>query len=240
MPINPVTGKADRRALPAETILEYRIAQEKRKKGKKRACESPETSAEVPSPSAPLANLTLDSGPSSTNTPIDSPAIAHLPPLPDSPAPAPSVASSAARTLADRPTTAPIPPLPEASVPAPRASRRTGRPSARASKSDSKAPLIVLTQHLAGFAVVMPASSQFLKVGRPKPSRSTSDASPASDVSPASEVTPASETGSLLDRIAAMERRQEQYDARQEQLAARIATIEKRQEKFEKVMHDKL
>jgi hypothetical protein len=37
-----------------------------------------------------------------------------------------------------------------------------------------------------------------------------------------------------------MERRQEQYDARQEQLATRIATIEKRQEKFEKVMHDKL
>ena len=49
---------------------------------------------------------------------------------------------------------------------------------------------------------------------------------------------PASETGGLLKRIAAMERKQKQFDARQEQLAARITAMEKRQENLEKLLGD--
>lgn len=133
MPINKRTGKTDRRALPVARLLAFRIKQ----KNAKAARESSGTSAEVPSPLAPLANLTLDSGPSSTNTPIDSPSIAPLPPLPEGPGPAPSTASSAARTPADGPT-------PRAA----RAARKAGRPSTSRSspgQSDSNAPLSVPT-----------------------------------------------------------------------------------------------
>jgi hypothetical protein len=90
MPLNPVTGKTDRRQISAAEIQEYRINQTKelRGKGKQRAGDpdagNPEDSP-LPSPSplvglSGLGSLTLESGGSSAaNTPCDSPAALSQP-----------------------------------------------------------------------------------------------------------------------------------------------------------------
>jgi hypothetical protein len=84
-------------------LLDFCVKQAKEsgtqvKKGKQRACDSPEvgkseSSGPAPSPLATLAGLgmlTLDSGGSSAaNTPADSPATLPQPPLPERAAPAP-------------------------------------------------------------------------------------------------------------------------------------------------------
>ena len=105
MPLNPKTGKTDRRLLSEAELLEFRLKQAKEsraqvKKGKQRARNSPEAEAgdsegSGPAPSplqtlAGLGTLTLDStGSSVANTPADSPSILPQPPLPERSAPAP-------------------------------------------------------------------------------------------------------------------------------------------------------
>jgi hypothetical protein len=88
MPRNPSARKTDRRVLPQEDILEFRIRQMEEtqtavKKGKRRARDLPgpgesDGSRLSPSPLATLSGLgglTLDSGGSSAaGTPADSPA----------------------------------------------------------------------------------------------------------------------------------------------------------------------
>jgi hypothetical protein len=95
MPQNPKTGKAVRRALTDEEVLEFRLKQAKYeeesraevKRGKRRARDSPgepEGSGSVPSPLAQLEGLgalTLDGGGSSVdNTPGEKPTVLLHPP----------------------------------------------------------------------------------------------------------------------------------------------------------------
>ena len=105
MPLNPKTGKTDRRLLSEAELLEFRLKQAKEsraqvKKGKQRARNSPEAEAgdsegSGPAPSplqtlAGLGTLTLDStGSSVANTPADSPSILPQLPLPEHSALAP-------------------------------------------------------------------------------------------------------------------------------------------------------
>jgi len=112
MPVNPKTGKTDRRVLTKAELFEFRTKQvEKRhaaeaKRGKQRVRNSPdagkpEASAPIPSslkPLTALGTLALKRGRSSAaKTPADSPATFPEPPLPDLPAPAPSKAPKARR-----------------------------------------------------------------------------------------------------------------------------------------------
>ena len=112
MPVNPETGKTDRRAHSPSQLREFRLKQAEApappqaeappksvKKGKKRAKNSPgaeekEGSGLSPSPLAALANLEslmLHSGGSSAaNSPSDGPAASHQAPSPGVSAPAPS------------------------------------------------------------------------------------------------------------------------------------------------------
>lgn len=241
MPTNPRTGKTDRRPLTKDELLRFRIKQKEEKhtaalkKGKQRARDSPDTSkpaeasGSVASPLAPLASLgalTLESGASSaTNTPADSPATAPLPPMPECPVSAPPMASSAANTPSDSPATSPLPPLPERPAPAPPTAPKAGSASTRSGMSDPKAPATAPTQHLADFVVEVPTHAQFLSAALRKSSRSHSDASPTGGASPVSD------DGSLLARIATVERKQKTFDAR-------VAAVERKQEQFEKWMHD--
>lgn len=111
MPVNPETGKTDRRAHSSSQLREFRLKQaetpaapqakappKKDKKGKKRAQNSPGAEEKEglglsPSLLAALANLellTLHSGGSSAaNSPSDGPAASHQAPLPSFSAPAP-------------------------------------------------------------------------------------------------------------------------------------------------------
>jgi hypothetical protein len=157
MPPNPETGKTDRRTFLAADLLEFRTKQAeelaaKVKKGKRRACESPdageqEGSGQPPSPLALFDSLTLGSGSSAANTPADSPANFPQPQLPERPAP----------------------PL------APKARKASKR---SAGKSPSKPPAAAPTQHSTGSTA---GSSQLLEARHRQASRSSGDASPASD-----------------------------------------------------------
>ncbi len=233
MPINPRTGKTDRRTLSQDELLQFRIKQkgERRaprlKKGKQRARDSSDTgepaeaSGSVPSPLAPLASLgalTLDSGASSTtNTPANSPATAPIPPLPECPASAPPTALPAANTPSDTPTTPPLPPLPESALPPhPPTAPKAGSASTHSSKSDSKAPVTAPSQHLAGFVVEVPMPPHIRKAALRRSSRS-------------SNALPVSDDETFLARIAAVESKQAQFDAR-------IAAVEGKQEKLEEWM----
>jgi hypothetical protein len=104
MPQNPSTGKADRRPLSAEDVLEYRLKLAG-EKGKGRARDSPDSDQqEAPSPSTHLVGLrtlNLDSGSSHETTPAHSPATLPQPTSPEHPAPAPLRAPSA-RTAAKK------------------------------------------------------------------------------------------------------------------------------------------
>jgi hypothetical protein len=94
MPLNPRTGKTDRRQMSEAELLEFRIKQANKlgtqvKKGKQRARDSPEAGESEGSGPAPLlletlaglGTLRLDSGSSVANTPADSPATLPQPPL---------------------------------------------------------------------------------------------------------------------------------------------------------------
>jgi hypothetical protein len=108
MPLNPKTGKTDRRTLSESELLEFRVKQaEERqtgiKRGKQRASGSVDTESEssAPAPSplgqlSALKKLTLDSGGSSAaNTPADSPEDAPRLLLPEDEEPAPPSAQKA-------------------------------------------------------------------------------------------------------------------------------------------------
>jgi hypothetical protein len=116
MPKNPLTGKADRRAKSASTLLEFRLSQMEEsdsgvKKGKQRArgppdAGEPEGTGQAPSPLTQLAGLEtlmLNSGGSSaTNTPAGSPANPSQPPFPDHSAPTPPSAPNPRKTRKTR------------------------------------------------------------------------------------------------------------------------------------------
>ncbi len=187
MPLNPKTGKTDRRALSEAKLLEFHLKQVKEsgmqvKKEKRCTCDSPEAggsegSGPAPLPLAMLAGLgalMLDSGGSSAaNTPADSPAILPQPPLPEDPAPAPS------------------------SVP------KTHNPSKPlAGKSISKPLLAALTQHLTGVTLEVPGTSKQLNPVHWQVTGSCSDALPAGD------------DRSNTARIAMLENRQDELEKR--------------------------
>jgi hypothetical protein len=109
MPLNPKTGKTDRRTLSASELLEFRVkqAEEQRtevQRGKQRAsgfADAAESDGSAPNPSpldqiSAMNRLTLDSGGSSAaNTPADSPHGDPQPLLPVDEEPAPPSASKA-------------------------------------------------------------------------------------------------------------------------------------------------
>jgi hypothetical protein len=104
-PVNPKTGKADRRKLPANVLLVWRLSQLESRKGKKLAHLTPEVS-----PSALIATMTLDSGSSYANS------LAAASPSPVSPAASQSPAPTTA-TQAPVPSTATIHTPSEAAAP---------------------------------------------------------------------------------------------------------------------------
>lgn len=179
MPVNPNTGKTDRRALGQTEHLEHRRnlkqvekAAVKVKKGKKRAPDSPgerepEASGSASSPFTQLAalgSLTLDSGGSSSaNTPADSPASVTQAPLPEGPVPAPAKTPTASKTSKRSTTNT----TPKAAAPARRSSN---------------------------FVVEVPRAPKLLNP-TPKASRSSDNASSVSD------------SGSNAARITALESR---------------------------------
>jgi hypothetical protein len=131
MPMNPATGKTDRRMLRGANVQEYRrqqteIARNEYNREKERGrttgspfTDEPSASGLAPSPLVPLAgleSLTLKSGRSSaTNTPADSPNTLPQPSLPENPAPAPPASietyndpkASAGKSVSKLPTAAP-------------------------------------------------------------------------------------------------------------------------------------
>jgi hypothetical protein len=122
VPINPDTGKTDRRALSETEIMDFRIkmmeeARSEVRRGKQRARDSPdagesEGSGPTPSPLARLGELTLESGGSSAaDTPADSPSILPQPALPERPAPAPP-SSSKTRDTSGKSSPSPLRQLP--------------------------------------------------------------------------------------------------------------------------------
>jgi hypothetical protein len=159
VPINPDTGKTDRRALSETEIMDFRIkmmeeARSEVRRGKQRARDSPdagesEGSGPTPSPLARLGELTLESGGSSAaDTPADSPSILPQPALPERPAPAPPSSSKTRDT---------------------------------SGKSSPKPPAAAPTQLLTGVTVEVPRTSQMLDPTLRQASRSRSDPSPTSD-----------------------------------------------------------
>lgn len=207
MPVNPSTGRADRHALKAADVLEFRVKQveERReelkqaeqkqraetKKGKRSAPDSPgeeEPEGSVPSPVAPIISfgmLSLDCDrPSPASTPADSPVNLPRSSLPE----------------------------PDHALPA-RKSRKRSKPSPSkfASKPHSAAP----TQDLTGPTSEEASTSQLLKPVPQQGSRSPESASPASD----------SSVLNSTSRIALLEAKQAETEKLVRELDARLKKL---------------
>jgi hypothetical protein len=201
MPINLRTGKTDRRSIPAETLLAFRIKQveESRaataKKGKKRARGSPEPgepggSDSAPSPSTSLVALgalALDSG-----------------------------RSSAATTSSHSPASLPQPPLPECPSLPPPTALKAGHAFKRSKGKPASNPHVTTPTYIsAAFVVEVPSTSQLLKPVRRQ-------ASPA----PTTDASPVSDEGTLLSRIVALERKQDWLENRVRDIDYRLKKLE--------------
>ena len=203
MPLNPKTGKTERRALSESELRAFRIKQaEERRTEVRRGKQCTSDPADVeksegevltPLPLIHLSSLqrlTLDSGGSSAaNTPVDSPNDGPQPPLPEDEEPVPPPAQKALK-------------------------RSKG-------KSFLKCSAVSLTQLLTGFVVEVPAVSQLLKPMRRQDSSSRSAPSPASD------------DGSNAARIASLERRLAFLEADHGKLVTEVQELHLRVERMD-------